>query len=96
MRTLNGLNNSLLHELADGLSEYWKIRYYPPPYANLTETSFVFNFCSPGWIQDIAELLEKIYTQPIYLESNPNPENEITLLEDPIKVNYFSIETVVF
>ncbi|KAG2232103.1 hypothetical protein INT48_006780 [Thamnidium elegans] len=65
VRVLESLNNSLLHQLADGLSKYWKI--------------------SPGWVQDIVDLLEKIYSHPIYLEVYPNPKSEFSLLEDIVK-----------
>lgn len=63
---LEGVDNSLLRDLADGLSEYWKI--------------------SPTWVQDIVDLLEKVYSNAIYAEAHPNPEDNMTQLEDSIKV----------
>ncbi|CEP08882.1 hypothetical protein [Parasitella parasitica] len=65
IRVLEGVDNSLLHELADGLSEYWEI--------------------SPTWVQDIVDLLEKVYSNAIYSEVHPDPEENIIQLEDIIK-----------
>ncbi|KAF1804198.1 hypothetical protein V8B55DRAFT_1512014 [Mucor lusitanicus] len=65
IRVLEGVDNSLLRDLADGLSEYWKI--------------------SPTWVQDIVDLLEKVYSNAIYAEAHPNPEDNMTQLEDSIK-----------
>lgn len=71
IRTLKGLNNSLLHELANGLSKYWK--------------------ASPTWIQDIIDLLDKIYGNPLYLEAHPDPNTEFLHLEDSVKVTLICV-----
>ncbi|CAO0802314.1 unnamed protein product [Mucor circinelloides] len=65
IRVLEGVDNSLLRDLAEGLSEYWKI--------------------SPIWVQDIVDLLEKVYSNAIYAEAHPDPEVNIIQLEDSIK-----------
>jgi hypothetical protein len=41
---------------------------------------------SPVWVQDIIDLLEKLYSNPIFAESHPLPEDELVHLEDVVKV----------
>ncbi|KAI9486716.1 MAG: hypothetical protein EXX96DRAFT_604807 [Benjaminiella poitrasii] len=65
IRTFEGLQNSLLHELASGLSEYWKI--------------------SPVWVQDIADLIEKVNSNSLYAENHPDSKSDIICLEESIK-----------
>jgi hypothetical protein len=45
----------------------------------------LFSF-SPGWVQDIIDLLGKLYSNPAYLEVHPDPKSDFLHVEDIIKV----------
>lgn len=49
-------------------------------------STFALVCFSPIWVQDIVDLLEKVYSNAIYAEAHPDPEGNIIQLEDSIKV----------
>lgn len=56
-------------------------------FSNIESWSLNIYLCfSPTWVQDIVDLLEKVYNNAIYAKVHPTPEDGIIQLEDSIKV----------
>ncbi|KAI8096728.1 uncharacterized protein BX664DRAFT_291795 [Halteromyces radiatus] len=60
-----GMERTFMRELANGLSEYWKI--------------------SPDWIRDLVSMLDRIYENPFYLSTHPNPLGQFQSLVETVE-----------
>jgi hypothetical protein len=84
-----GMERTFVKELAAGLSEYWKIRY-----THLEESikrknhgAYLFCYCSsPDWIRDSVSMLDRIYEDPLYQQTHPNPLSQYKNLVETVEV----------
>ncbi|CAO3595997.1 unnamed protein product [Absidia cylindrospora] len=59
------MERTFIRDLADGLSEYWKI--------------------SPEWIRESVSMLDRIYEDPLYLKTHPNPLSQYQNLVETVE-----------
>ncbi|CAO3693003.1 unnamed protein product [Rhizopus microsporus] len=79
-RVLIGLNNALMHELANELTEYWNIRYM-----NMKTHVLLTLLISHILVDDMINLLDRVATINASIGNDYNQSNDTLQLEQTIK-----------